>query len=245
LNVAPYREAAGSEILEAPTRDGLARLEIAPRHVVLEVNGSSRVTITDRALTLRRQKRRRARQKQLVLDERRLIVARAVPTDDIALWYEGKPDQVQRVFGITPPQLLDRAAFQAWRELDRLYQRLSQVLAVHDATVVRAAEYGRGPDRVLVEDRGDRDVLYVRPLFRESARRAMEIRSDGKVIFPTRRGDEVVEVRSRFGVTVHGDNINFSGPHGFTQAHIWLPWISEDDRKTLARRFGRRVDASI
>lgn len=239
----PYRDASATEVLEALTRDGMVKLEVAPRHVVLEVEGASRVTVTDSFLTVVKTDRRgrKKRPRSHDLSKRRVLVARAVPTDDIGIWYESKPDVMHRIFGITPPELLDDRAFEAWKELDRLYQRLAVALAPQPDRPVRAAEYGRGADRVLVEDLGDRDAIYIRPMFRERPRKVAEVRDDGRVVFVTRRGEEVVECGSRYRVTVHGDNINFAGVAGVTEGHLWLPWIDEEDRLRLARRLGERV----
>lgn len=242
--MAPYRAATASEVLEAPTRDGVVKLEIAPRHVVLEVDGASRVTVTDSYLTLVKTDRRgrKKRPKSHDLKERSLLIARAVPTDEIGIWYEKKPGVMQRVLGLTPPELLDDTAFRGWRELERLYDKLADALAPRRGRPVRASEYGRGADRVLVEDLGDRDVIYIRPMFRERQHRVAEVCGDGRVVFTTKRGAGVVECRSRYRVTVYGDNINFAGPGGQTEGHLWLPWIEEEDRLRLARRLGERVD---
>jgi len=241
--VAPYRQPTGAEALHAPTRQGKVRLEVAPRHVVVEIAGHDHLAVTDRFLTVTRPgRRRRRKQRSYELEGRRLVLARAVPTDDVGLWYELRDEVMQRIFGMAPPELLDRDALDAWKELDRIYRRLREALAPHLGETTTGAEYGKGADRVLVESREDRDVMYVRPLFREAQRKVMEVCGDGTVRIYGRKGAMTeLECRSRFGVTVHGDRINFSGPRGDTRGHVWLPWIDEDDRAALARRLGERV----
>lgn len=241
----PYRDNARTEVLRAPTRDGVARLEVAPRHVVLEVGAQSRLTITDRYLTLAQTSRRKKKPRSLTLGDTRLLIARAVPTEEVGIWYEAKPGVMHRVFGLTPLELLDDEALAAWRALERLYHRLQAAVGPHLHRAVRASEYGRGPDRVLVEDQGDRDVVYVRPLFRERPRRVMDVHEDGTITLVGKHGEHAVKCQSRFGVTVHGDHINFSDHRGVTRGHIWLPWITDEDRKALATRFGERVDQAL
>jgi hypothetical protein len=240
--VAPYRETTGTEVLRAPTRDGVARLEVAPRYLVLEVGSQARLTITDRYLTLAQASRRNKKPRSVTLGDTRLLIARAVPTEEVGIWYESKPGVMHRVFSLIPIELMDDEALAAWRALEQLYHRLQRAVGPHLHRSVRASEYGRGPDRVLVEDQGDRDVVYVRPLFRERPRRVMDVHGDGTVTFVGKQGEHAVKCQSRFGVTVHGDHINFSDQRGITRGHIWLPWISEEDRKALALRFGDRVD---
>ncbi len=239
--MAPYRQPTGAEALHAPTRRGKVRLEVAPRHVVVEVAGHHHLAITDRFLTVTRPGRRRRKQRSFELQGHRVVLARAVPTDEVGLWYELREDVMQRIFGMSPPELLDRDALEAWGELDRVFRRLRDALGPYLGEAAAGTEYGRGADRVLVESREDRDVLYVRRLFRDASRKVMEVCDDGTVRLIGRKGVTELECRSRYGVTVHGDRINFSGPRGATRGHVWLPWIEEDDRAALARRFGERV----
>jgi len=236
--MAPYRDAAGAETLEASTRDGVVKLELAPRSAVLELVGIARLTITEGYVAVQSLVRRR-RPRSYTLDGRRLLVARAEPTDEIGVWYEVKPEVMRRIFGLRPPELLDRDAFEAWKKLDRLYTRLCQAAAGDGSRPTAAIEYGRGADRVLVTDDGHRYVVYVRRLFRERPRRAIEIGGDGTLRLPAGRQ---ARIESRFGVTVSGDAIRFADRHGQDLARLWLPWITLEERQALARRLGERVD---
>ncbi len=238
----PYREASAADVLEAPTRDGAARLEVGPRAIILELVGQIRLSVTDGYVALQPLNRRR-KPRSYTLDGRRLLVARADPTEEIGVWYEVKPEVMRRIFGLRPPELLDRRAWEAWQVLDRLYQRLRDALADHRGRASGAIEYGRGADRVLVTDDGERYVIYVRRLFRERPRRALEVYADGTVVTPGRR-DVRTRLSSRFAITVSGDAIRFADPHGQDLARLWLPWITEEERMALARRLGERVDRS-
>jgi hypothetical protein len=237
----PYREAVGAEILEAPTRDGKARLEVSPRSVILELVGDNRLSVTEGYVAVQTLLRKR-KPTSYTLDERRLLVARGDSSGEVGLWYEVKPHVMQRIFGLRPPELLDRGAYDAWQALDRMFARLSTALARHSGAASAAFEYGRGADRVLVTDDGERYVVYVRRLFRERPRRALEVHADGTVRLPSGRGDTDARCHSRFGVTVGGDVINFGDGTGRDLARIWLPWISPEERQALAARLGERVD---
>src|SRR5262245_59466547 len=118
-SVSPYREAAAADVLEAPTRDGVARLEIAPDHTLLRIARKLQVSITRTWATIvTGEPRARAKPRSLPLGESRLVVARGVPTEEVALWYEERPNVVGRVVGLRPPELLDADALAAWRALD-------------------------------------------------------------------------------------------------------------------------------
>ncbi|HTM23205.1 MAG TPA: hypothetical protein VL172_21940 [Kofleriaceae bacterium] len=233
----PYREAVATDVLEAPTRDGKARLEVGPRSTVLELVGESRVSITNGFVAVQPLARKR-KARSRTLANRRLLVARADASAEIGLWYEVKPEVMERIFGLRPPELLDRGAYDAWQQLDRLYQRLAA--ALREAGGGPAIEYGRGADRVLVTDDGERYVIYVRRLFRERPRRALEVGADGTVRVPGRRDD--ARLSSRFAVTVSGDAIAFADGSGRDLARVWLPWITHEERQALAARLGDRID---
>jgi hypothetical protein len=180
----------------------------------------------------------RDRSRSMILAGRRLVVARALPTEDLALWYEHRPGLIGRVLGLRPLELLDEAALSAWRRLDALATRLRSAVAGHGGGGLRAFELGRGLHRVLLVEHLNRMVLYARPLFRERPRRALEVRADGSVRVPQRQGDQVVRCRSRYAVTVLGDRIRFQSPAGGDMASVWLPWIAPEDRAELAERIG-------
>jgi len=234
----PYRGTVSAEVYRAPTREGMARLEVAPSRVVLEV-GPRNLAVTDRYVTVDGGPRRRRRSRPL--DNARLMVARGVPVEEVGVWYEDRPGRVSRIFGLRPPQLLDGDALAAWRALDRLFGHLRSALAGNRGETSRAAEYGRGADRVLLVDQDERYVLYVRRLFRELPRRALEVRSDGMVSIFHKGGTQRFTVNSRFGVTVLGDHIQFADPEGTVLGKLWLPWVAPEDRAELARRFAERL----
>ena len=240
----PYRDAAGAEVLEAPTRDGTARLEVAPHHARLEIGQRAQVTVTPEWLTVVATERRRgARPRSMRLGpDHLLVVSRAVPTEDVGLWWEGRPGVITRVLGIRPVELLEAPALLAWKALDRLATRLRITVRQQGTSTAGGFEFGKGQHRVLLVDHGDRMVVYARPLFRERPRRTLEVRRDGTVLIPARGADRSVVCNSRFSVTVLGDRIRFESKDHRDIASIWLPWIAPEDRFDLSRRLGRLVD---
>jgi hypothetical protein len=231
-------------VVRAPTREGMARLEIGPRHTLFAV-GQRNLSVSEHFVTIAKNNRTRHRPRSLRLDQAHLFVARGDPVEEVGIWYEGRPGVVTRIFGMRPPKLLDGTALAAWRALDHLLARFRAALAPHPGAAVRASELGRGADRVLVVDTGDRYVVFVRRLFRELPRRALEVHADGSVIIPHRSFEARVKCMSRYGVTVLGDRIQFADPDGVVLADIWLPWVTPEDRVALAERFGLRLDQDL
>ena len=243
----PYRASAGSEVLEAPTRDGTARLDVAPDHTQLSV-ALLRVEVTPEWLTVvSTADARRARpQRSMLLEERKiaLLVARAWPTDDVGLWYElPAGGLIGRVVGLRPLPPLDREALAAGGALERLAGRLERALAAHAGGARRALELGHGGHRVVLVWRDDRVLLYARPIFRELPRRSLEVHADGTVLVTVRGGVRCVTCRSSTDVTVFGDWLRFEDAASGRAAKLWLPWIGPDERRELCECLGRVVDA--
>ena len=252
----PYREAVAAEIVEAPTREGTAALEVAPRHTLLKVGEQLTLSVTERFASVTRVVRNKPRKRSLRLQDARLLVARAVPTDDIGIWHEHKPGVVTRLFGLHKHTLdsgtdLDELE-QQWRSLERLVNHLTRALQTHSNGVERAIEVGVGADRVLVMDFGDRLLFHVRRLFRERQRKAFEVHRDGTiVVLPSATPNDSATVgrllgrirreptrfvcRFRYGVSTSGDYIRFVGEEGDDLGRISLPWVRPEDRTQLAR----------
>lgn len=240
----PYREAEASEILEVPAREGKVRLELGPHHFCLDIGERLKLTVAeDFATVIKTQSRRRRKQRSLRLGEARLLMARGVPTNDIGLWYETRPGEVERLVGIRPPELLDDAAMHAWHVVDRMAQRLRALLGPHGHGVQRAMEVGGGADRVLIMDLGDSLELYVRRLFRERPRRAMTVHRDGTVVLVIKGIERRVQCRSRYGVTVLGDYIRFADPSGDDLGLLAIPWVTPEDRRFLVQLIGQLIDS--
>lgn len=245
-----YRDEAGDH-LEAPTADGPFTARFAPRAVELSVAARSLI-VTDRFVTValhHRTQRSRDRRTSLPLTGR-LVVARDVPHEDLGVWLEVDPEHpartgMQRVFGVEAINLMEPDGLPALAALDRLAQRLRAELAPRARDVRRAFEIGRGLDKVLLADHGDRFVVYARRLFRDRARFAMAIHDDGRIVLPAGKGDKAdrtIVVRSRYGVTVWGDHVRFADPNGDDLGKVAIPWIAPEDRDELARRIGQLVD---
>jgi hypothetical protein len=235
----PYRQTVAEQVVEAPTRDGPARLRLAPDHVLVEVASQFQLSVGRHQVTLTHLERRRPRTQSFA--RRDLILARAVPGADIAFWQHERPGVVGRLAAVRPPQLLDQAALHAWAQIDRLARHLERGLE-RDQPVAAATEYGRGQNRVLLRSEGEALVVYARPLFRERPRRTLEVRADGAVLVPSGGHDHRLQCRSRCSVTVLGDRIRFHADDGRQTVSVWLPWIAPEDRAELAYRLGALVE---
>ncbi|MDB4959429.1 MAG: hypothetical protein JWO36_6998 [Myxococcales bacterium] len=246
-----YRGDEGSA-LEAPTAEGLLRLELGPRQLKLTVANRS-LQLSDRFATFVDHKKRSS-----VKLSGKLVIARDVPREDLGIWVEvpGTDDvAMRRVFGVEPVSLLDPEGLASLRRLDALAQRLRLAVDEQDEwagddggprspafagslPIRRAVEIGRGLDKILLADHGDRYVIYARRLFRDRAQLAMSIQADGRITV----GDKQIVVTSRFGITVVGDYVRFADRHGADLARVSIPWIAPEDRDELARRIGQLVD---
>jgi hypothetical protein len=242
-----YRDDAGDR-LEAPTAEGTLSAKLSARDVALSV-GNRTLIVADRIATLiEHHKKRAAKDKRLSIElPGILVVARDVPREDLGIWIEIDPKDparcgMQRIFGVEPSSLLEEGGLAALAALDHLVQRLRTELAPRAGDIRRAIEIGRGADKVLVADHGDRYVVYARRLFRDRARVAMAIHDDGRVVIPDGKTSKEIAVRSQHGVTVWGDYIRFADPDGTDLAKVAIPWIAPEDRRELARRIGQLVD---
>lgn len=243
-----YRTADDAEVLEAPTREGLLRLEVAPRHVALALR-AVQVAITDEFVTITERLRRRIKRRSERLGGP-LVVARDVPREDVGLWLEVEPGTVRRIFGAAPHDLIAADGLSALRALDRLSGRLRQVLGPHGRGARRAWEIGPGLDKVLVVEHDDHIVVYARRLFRDRARRVVEVHADGTVIIPRASrtwphratGEDRFRIHERWGVTVTGDLLRFIDRAGNDLGQVAFHWIEPEDRLELARRFGDYIE---
>jgi len=242
-----YRDDAG-ERLEAPTAEGPLRAELSARGVKLAL-GSRTLIIADRIATLIEHHRKHASKdkRQSIELPGIVVVARDVPHEDLGIWIEIDPGDparcgMRRIFGVEPSSLLEPDGLVALAALDRLAQRVRTELAPRAGDIRKAIEIGRGLDKVLVADHGDRYVVYARRLFRDRARFAMAIHTDGRVVVTEGKTTKEITVRSQHGVTVWGDYVRFADPHGTDLAKVAIPWIAPEDRRELARRIGQLVD---
>ena len=237
-----YRGDDAGQALEAPTAEGVLRATLSPNRIELEV-ASRILTIEGRTATIVDPKERRSS----VRIEGALVIARDVPREDVGVWLElpgPGGSAMRRIFGIEPVSLFAADGLVALKRLDTLAQRLRAALAEHAGDIRRAIELGRGLDKVLLADHGDRYVVYARRLFRDRARFAMAIYRDGRVIVP--EGKELREFRitSKFGITVRGDYVRFADPEGIDLGRVAIPWIAAEDRDEIARRIGQLVHAT-
>lgn len=233
-----YRDES-EDVLEAPTAEGTLRIELGPRTVKATV-GIRTLHVVDKVATVLEQKtKKKVKRESFKLD--RLVVARDVPHEDLGIWIE-IPGGWRRIFGVEPVNLLEPDGLTALAALDRAAQRLRNAVVDLAGEIRRAVEIGRGLDKVLLADHGDRFVVYARRLFRDRAKPAMEIQSDGKIVIHQGKKPIELTVRSRFGVTVVGDYVRFSTPEGKDLGRCSIPWIAPEDRQELARRIGALVD---
>ncbi|MEJ7602177.1 MAG: hypothetical protein WKG01_30045, partial [Kofleriaceae bacterium] len=173
-----------------------------------------------------------------------LVVARDVPHEDLGIWL-ALPGGMRRIFGVEPVSLLELEGLPALAALDKLAYRLRAALADHAGDVVRAVEIGRGLDKVLLTDHGDRYCVYARRLFRDRARLAMTIHSDGRILIHGFNDRREITVRDKHRVDVTGDFIRFIAADDTDLARFAIPWITPEDRRELARRIGQLVDTTV
>jgi len=230
-----YRELPGPEVVEASTRAGKVRLGLEPEIAHLDLPSGVKLSITGSYMMIRTGKKAR----RLPLSEARVLVARAHPTGDVALWCE-RAGVVQRLAGLEAPVLLDPQALESLRVLERLGERLERALAHVAGGATHVTEYGRGGHRVLLVRRDDRLLLFARPIFREHPRLALEARADGTIF----AGPQKLTCCSRFAVICRGDFLTFDATQAHGRVSVWLPWISPEDRHELAEAYGSLVDPS-
>lgn len=237
-----YRGDDAGQALEAPTAEGVLRATISPGRIELAVADRS-LTIEGRTATLIDAKDRRTS----IRIEGTLVIARDVPREDLGVWIElPAPDAsaMRRIFGVEPVSLFHADGLVALKRLDTLAQRVRASLADLAGEIRRAVELGRGLDKVLLADHGDRYVVYARRLFRDRARFALAIYRDGRVVVPEGRELREFRVTSRFGITVRGDYVRFADPEGTDLGRVAIPWIAAEDRDEIARRIGQLVHAT-
>ncbi|MDQ3368986.1 MAG: hypothetical protein M3680_26480 [Myxococcota bacterium] len=235
-----YRDDAG-DVLEAPTAEGVLRIELGPRSIKLTVADRT-VHIVDQVATLLQHKGK-DRDKRVSMAITRLVTARDVPHEDLGIWIE-LPGGMRRIFGVEPVSLLEPEGLAALAQLDRLAHQLRLTLAEHAGEIRRAVEIGRGLDKVLLADHGDRVVVYARRLFRDRARPVIEIFEGGRIVIADAAGGNPLEivVRSAYGVGVWGDYIRFNAADGQDLARVAIPWIGAEDRRELATRIGQLLE---
>lgn len=242
-----YRDDAG-DFLEAATAEGPLKAELAPRSVKLTVANRTLLINDGFATVIEHHKKHKDRDKRTSFKlDGYLVVARDVPHEDLGVWVEVEPKTpgkrgMRQIFGVEPVSLMEPAGLGALATLDRLALRLRTELADLTGDIRRAIEIGRGLDKVLVADHGDRFVVYARRLFRDRARFAMAIHDDGRIVIPDGKTTREIAVHSRFGVRVRGDYIQFADAKGTDVARVSIPWIAPEDRAELARRIGQLVD---
>lgn len=235
--------------------DGDVELEVAPRHTLLKVGEQLTLSVTEKFAELTRvTSRNRTKKRSLRLQDARLLVARAVPTDNIGIWHEATPGVVTRLFGLRQHTLESGADVDEfndrWRKLARLVTHLERALGRHSGGVERALEVGAGADRVLVMDCGDHLLFHVRRLFREHPRRAFKVERNGTItvlqaaLFQDpaggrrrRQGKDPPSFTCTFrlGVMATGDYLRFADRRGEDLGRISLPWIRPEDRAHLVK----------
>jgi hypothetical protein len=248
-----YRGDGAGDALEAPTADGVLKATLGPNRLDLAL-GSRTLHIADGVATLDEQKKQKQERRASHKIVGPIAIVRGWPRESFGLWIEldetapngkkksGEPLPMQRIFGVEPPNLFEFAGLIALGKLDTLHQRVRAHVEGF-SPVLRGLEIGSGHplDKVLVTDDGERYVVYSRKLFRDRARFTMSIGADGRIVVPEKKGTKIIEVTSKFGITVRGDYVRFADRHGTDLARVSVPWIGPEDRDELARRIGQLV----
>ncbi len=245
MKYGPYRESTSSEVLEAMTKRGRARLAVSPTETRLELeDAEARVAVSTSHLSLSMGALEKARRLTLPLSEVHVYVARVFPVGEVALWLDRR-GTLSRKLVLEPLRLLDEAALTASRALDRLGDRFGAALASQGAPAHRAVEFGKGGHRVLLAILEDRMVVHARPLFREHLRRRLEVFGDGTAVVVGAGqggGDRRIRCRSRHDVMIRGDFLCVEDATTQESGQVWLPWISPADRQELATFLGMMFD---
>ncbi len=235
------------DVLEAPTSEGMLRVELGARATKLSVANRT-LHIVDNIATIIEHKKPPRRgtpgkdKRTSIAITGRLTTARDVLHEDLGVWLE-LPGGMRRIFGVEPVSLLEPEGLPALASLDRLAHRLRAAIGELAGDIRRAVEIGRGLDKVLLADHGDRYVVYTRALFRDRARFAMTIYEDGRIVLADGKPkNREIIVRSRFLVTAVDDYVRFADTDGSVLASVAIPWITWHDRDELARRIGQLVD---
>ena len=240
----PYRSVTSRSLVKAEAFEGRITLEVGPRHVELELGPRLKVIVSARGANVIRRTRGRERSRRLEVRPSRLWLARSHPGRAISLWHETRPGMVERLGGVTPGPLLEVDALSRWKAVDKFAARANDALAPWTGGAREATELGTGGHRVLLVRMPDRLLLYARPLFRERPRRVLEVCCDGSLVVSGKHADRRGQFHDRFGAAVSGDRLVFLDKRQAPVAALWLPWISVEDRRELARRFGELVDPS-
>ena len=253
---APYRQVTQVESYQAQVRTGLLRLEIAPRHVLLEIEGKLSLSIHEQFLTWIehaperkgwRKKLSRSqpkpRKRSVRLDEGRLLVARGHLSEGLSIWFEEKKGIYRRLVGIEPVILLDAIALKAWKALDVLSKRLAAATQKFACDALSTTEFGKGQHRALLIDYKDHSEVIARPVFRERHRPVFEVHRNGLVANLKRKGKRGYCI-SKYSVTASGDRIRFDQVDGARAAELHLPWISPEDRGEMTSRFQTMVEGA-
>jgi hypothetical protein len=234
-----YRGDDAGQALEAPTAEGVLRATLAPRRIELTV-AKRRLVLENKTVTLVDAKDKRV---SFHIDGK-LVVARDVPREDLGLWLElpgPTGPAMRRIFGVEPVSLFSADGLTALKRLDTLAQRLKASVSELAGDIRKAIELGRGLDKVLLADHGDRYVIYARRLFRDRARFTLAIYRDGRVVLPDGKELREFRINSKFGITVRGDYVRFADPQGTDLGRVAIPWIAAEDRDEIARRIGQLV----
>lgn len=252
-----YRGDDAGDALEAPTADGVLKATLGPNRLDM-VLGTRTLHIADGVATLIEQKKQKVERRASHKIVGPIAIVRGWPRESFGIWIElveeaakgkkNKADEqppMQRIFGVEPSSLWEFAGLVALGKLDSLAQRVRAHVEGF-AEVHRGVEIGSGHplDKVLVADDGERYVVYSRKLFRDRARFTMSVAADGKIVVPEGKGTKIVEVTSKFGITVRGDYVRFADRHGTDLARVSVPWVGPEERDELARRIGQLVDRS-
>ncbi len=220
------------------------RLVIEPRFIKIEL-GTQVWSIGNDEISVISVGKRRTKKKSMLLGGSHLYMAKAWPTGEISLWIERKPFGAQRLLGLRPVVGMDQAAIAGWAKLERLAAQLKRALSPYMAGA-SAFEMGRGGHRVFGLQYPEKVVVFARPIFREYPRRILEVSSEGTLVLPKRKSEDLrIDMHAGMEVIASGDRICFCRPDGQQTARLFLPWISSPDRVELTRRIQGLVGHAI
>lgn len=235
----PYRKVVAERTISAISGEGEVILHVGPNLSRLRL-GTRMWTIGDTHLSIAKTSLGRVRTRSFKI-EGRLLVSRAWPTRESALWLEGPTDKkggviVERLIGLPPVAGMEEESIEHWRSLESLTGLLASSLGAKGRGA-KAIEFGRGQHRVLLIEGEEGASVFARPVFRERPRLVATLSEEGVLrLYRGKKGPCQYELDRGLQAVAIGDQIRFCHSDGKEVCALFLPWVGRAEREELTRR---------